>query len=267
MTQDVKKPFINGLVEGHIDSQVFQDILKTHAKESIAFIDFGNLSITNVDPRVLNRAQFTECEISPFHTHDIECDSQEPPFFSRQASTPHFIEKSVALTAIQQLLVHSFSPDKNNHRPYPSAGGLYPVEPLVFLFKERTTSQQELVSGAYHFRPISKTLQLIKKIPTPYFFDKLLHGLIAPTSHPSFALFYVAHLGKTIFKYRYRGYRHALMEAGSMYQQALITAQQMGLRSTAWSSFADYEMLYALDLDHQSYLPLTMQLFGYGGEE
>lgn len=267
MDSVVKKPFINGLVEGHIDSGVYHDILKTHAKESIGFLDFGNLAITNVDPRAISRAQFTECEISPFHTHDLDCETSAEPIFSRQASTPVFQDIPVEFADLQTLLVHSFSPNENNHRPYPSAGGLYPVEPLVFLFKEGLKSQQDFHSGAYHFRPVSKTLQLIKKIPRDYFFNKLLHGLIEPESYPSFAILYIAHIGKTIFKYRYRGYRHALMEAGSMYQQALFTSQQMGLRSTLWSSFADYEMLYALDLDHQTYLPLTMQFFGYGEKE
>lgn len=264
MESETKNPFISGLVEGQLDSKVFQEILKTHAKESIAFLDFGNLAITNVASQTLNRVQFSECEISPFHRHDLDCEVNEEALFTRNASTTKFQNKAITLEDIQQLLVHSFSPGKSNHRPYPSAGGLYPVEPLVFLFKERITADVDFFSGAYHFRPQSRCLQLIKKIPTTHFFEKLLHGLIEPNSTPCFAIFYITHLGKAIFKYRYRGYRHALMEAGSMYQQALVTAQHMGLDSTAWSSFADYEMMYALDLDYQTYLPLTMQLFGYG---
>jgi hypothetical protein len=74
----------------------------------------------------------------------------------------------------------------------------------------------------------------------------------------------MAHLGKAIFKYRYRGYRHALMEAGSMYQQATTISQQKDLRTTVWSTFSEQQMLYELSLDHGTYLPLTMQLFGYG---
>lgn len=264
MSEVAKKPFISGLVEGHIDVKVYQDVLKTHAKESISFLNYGNLSITNIDQRAISRVQFTECEISPFHHHDLECSSQREPVFSRHASTPRFVQKAISLAAIEQLLIDSFSPNPQNHRPYPSAGGLYPVEPIVFLFKERTLTAQEMFSGAYHFRPVSKSLQLLKKLESGYFFDKLLHRLIEPTSFPCFAILYLAHIGKAIFKYRYRGYRHAVMEAGSMYQQAQCIAQHMGLRNTLWSSFSEHEMLYALDLDYGSYLPLTMQLFGYG---
>ena len=81
---------------------------------------------------------------------------------------------------------------------------------------------------------------------------------------PCFSILYLASIGKAIFKYRYRGYRHALMEAGSMYQQATITGQKIELRNTVWSTFSDQELLHAVELDHSSYMPLTLQLFGYG---
>ena len=54
------------------------------------------------------------------------------------------------------------------------------------------------------------------------------------------------------------------MEAGSMYQQATRVAADMDLRTTVWSTFSEQQMLYELSLDHGTYLPLTMQLFGYG---
>lgn len=263
MSAALKKPFISGLVEGHLDAQVYQDILRTHAKESITLLDFGHLAITNVDQRTISRVQFTECEMSPFHHHDKDCQTEAAPFFSRDGSTTRFAQRPVDFSLIEKLLVHSFSPNEANHRPYPSAGGLYPVEPLVFLFEERLNQTVTFCSGAYHFRPISQTLQLIKKM-TSDAFKPLLHGLIEPDCFPALAVVYIAHVGKAVFKYRYRGYRHALMEAGSMYQQALMTAQNLGLRSTVWSSFSDHELVYALDLDPAVYLPLTMQLFGYG---
>lgn len=151
---EIKKPFISSLVEGCIDSTVQNDLLKTYAKECISFIEYGNLSITNVDPQIINRVEFTECEISPFHPHDIECNIEGDADFCRAAST-------------------------------------------------------------------------------------------------------------TNFKYRYRGYRQAIMEAGSMYQHATYASQSMDLRTTLWSTFSEPELMYALDLNHGAFLPLTMQLFGY----
>lgn len=266
MTTEAKAPFINGLVEGSIDAQVYQDVRKTFARETISFLKHGNLSITNTNPKLISRVQFTECEISPFHKHDIDCSNVSVSGFDRKASNTRFADKKIDFSQIQSLLVNSFSPNESGSRPYPSAGGLYPVEPLVFLFNDRINHFEDKVSGCYHFRTISKKLQLIKKTEFNHFYQQLLHGFVGdnPAHWPNFCILYLAHIGKAIFKYRYRGYRHALMEAGSMYQHATVTSQQMDLRTTVWSTFSEPEMLYELGLDHGTYLPLTMQLFGYG---
>lgn len=258
-----KKPFINALLDSYLDSRVYHDILKTYAKETIAFMEYGNLSITNMSSTLTNQIQFTEAEMSPFHKHDIECENTSSTLISRQPSVGVFNDKKIDFLAIQHLLIQCFSPSETGTRPYPSAGGLYPIEPLVFLFKERINHFENNTSGCYHFRSISKTLQLLKPLTMPYFFDKLLHGYMDNNQLPCFGIMYTANIGKTLFKYRYRGYRHALMEVGSMYQQATICSEKIGLRNTVWSTFSDQEMLYALDLDHSAYMPLTMQFFGY----
>ncbi len=260
-----KTTFINGLIEGHLDPQVYQDLRRTFARETISFIKHGNLSITNTNPKLIGRVQFTECEISPFHRNDIDCSHVSTTSFQRQASTAKFGKQKIDLPVLQQLLVNSFSPDEFNKRPYPSAGGLYPVEPLVFLFQERINDFNG-PSGCYHFRPISKKLQLIKKIDIHTFYEKILHGSVGsnPECWPNITILYLAHLGKAIFKYRYRGYRHAMMEAGSMFQHATFVSQECSLRTNVWSTFSEQEMLFELGLDHGMYLPLTTQLFGYG---
>lgn len=266
MAISIKKPFISSLVEGLIHPKVYQDVLKTYAKETLTFLDYGNISITNADEKTLSRVQFTECELSPFRKIEFDCDNLDVSSSQvlRAASTYRFSKKKVKFTDVKKLLVNSFSPDASARRPYPSAGGLYPIEPLVFLFNERLETDISISSACYHFRPVSKKLQMIKEISINTFFDKLLHGFVKHENYPCFCILYIAHIGKAIFKYRYRGYRHALMEVGSMYQQAMINSQQIGLNNTVWSTFGDHEILYALDLDFGTYMPLTMQLFGYG---
>lgn len=261
-----KTNFINGIVEASVDAQVYQDIRKTFARETISFIKHGNLSITNTNSKLISRVQFTESEISPFHKHDIDCSHIETSGFRRKASIPEFINKTIDFSTIQELLVDSFAQEPTGRRPYPSAGGLYPIEPLVFLFDKKVDNFSPAQSGCYHFRPVTKTLQLIKKMEISHFYEKMLHGFVGnnPEHWPNFCILYVAHLGKAIFKYRYRGYRHALMEAGSMYQHATCISQLKNLRTSVWSTFSEQQMLYELSLDHGTYLPLTMQLFGYG---
>ncbi|MFC3909245.1 SagB/ThcOx family dehydrogenase [Legionella dresdenensis] len=266
MATPKKSVFINSLIEASLDAQVYQDLRKTFARETISFIRHGNLSITNTNPKLISRVQFTECEITPFHKNDISCEETEPAQFTRQNSTAKFADRRIDFATIQQLLTATFSPAASGTRPYPSAGGLYPVEPLVFLFNDRINGFNDKPQGCYHFRPVSKKLQLIKELDINHFYQKMLHEFVGNESGhwPNFCILYLAHLGKAIFKYRYRGYRHALMEAGAMYQQATLTSQQAGLRTTVWSTFSEQQMLFELGLNHETYLPLTMQLFGYG---
>lgn len=258
-----KKPFISALVEGQLDTGVYQDVLRTYAKETIAMPAYGNLSIASINASHIARVEYTETEISPFHFHQISCQSVRSEN-KRKASLAKFRARKISLEAIQSLLVNCFSPNETGHRPYPSAGGLYPVEPLVFIFPEQLTDSHDIVSGCYHFRAISQKLQLLKKMDIDYFYQELIQGLVKKEQRPVFAILYVAHIGKAIFKYRYRGYRQAAMEAGSMYQQCTHIAESMGLRTTVWSSFSETQVQRAIDLDHATFLPLTMQLFGFG---
>lgn len=266
MIKNSNTTFISSLVEGYIDPKVYQDVQQTYARETISLLKYGNISITDTNTDAITRVQFTECEISPFHKHDIDCSETEVSCFNRLASKRKFQDKKIQFELIQKFLISAFSPDESGHRPYPSAGGLYPVEPLVFLFDEKVQDYEGNISGCYHFRPISKKLQLIKEIDFMHFYENMLHGFSgSDMKHfPGFCVMYVAHVGKAIFKYRYRGYRQALMEAGSMYQHASHTAQDLGLRTTVWSAFSEPKMMSELNLNHATYFPLTMQLFGYG---
>jgi len=261
MISNKRTHYITGDMETCIDAKVHETVLKTHAKESIALMDYGHFSVTNAEFDLIERMQFTECDILPFHDQDINCTNKLPNPFAREASVFTFSDKKIDFECLANVLNHAYGVDEQGRKAYPSAGGLYPIEPLVFVFQERTNDQ--IQSGCYHFRARLKKLQPIKKLSFERFFNKLLHGMVPIDEAPCFCVLYVAHLGKTIFKYRYRGYRHAVMECGAMYQQATIAAQNLGLRSTAWSSFSDYEMAYALDLDPATFLPITMQLFGY----
>lgn len=259
---DKPKVFHNGLAEATLDVNVYNDVLKTFAKETVSFLNFGNLGITTVSAGKINRAEFSESEISPFRKHEIPCQKGHTKAFKRQASFTKFSEKKITLSEVQNFLLATFSCDDNQHRPYPSAGGLYPVEPLVFLFPERVDSFNH-PAGCYHFRPLSESLQLIQKIDRETFYQKLMHGFVAEGHQPAFCILYIAQVVKAIFKYRYRGYRHALMEAGAMYQAATVSSEHFQLRNTVWCTFSEPEILTALKLDYRSYLPLAMQFFGY----
>ena len=181
----------------------------------------------------------------------------------RKPSLRQFSKKLLDFSDINTLLINSFSPNDEGHRPYPSAGALYPIEPILFLFKERLCHDKPLVSGCYHFKSVDRTLELIKELEMLPTIKRLFHGLVDEDAPPNLCILYLMHIGKSIFKYRYRGYRHALMEVGSMYQQVTMVSQSLGLGSTVWSGFNDYQVMHELGLDRRIFLPLTLQFLGY----
>ena len=134
----------------------------------------------------------------------------------------------------------------------------------MFLFNDRISGFGDNKSGCYHFKPATKSLQLIKQMSEKYFIENLSHGLFDDGSKPHFYTLYLAHMPKALFKYRYRGLRHAVLEAGSMYQNAIFCSQSLGLDSCVWGSFSENEILSALDMNISTYFPLMMQIFGDG---
>ena len=266
MTKDQSQLDAAMRLKASIDMEVYHDILKTHAKESLTFLPFGHLCLSQVNPKTIASIATLESTF-PSDAHDeksaIACASSTKVINDRQPSLRQFSKKLLDFSDINTLLINSFSPNHLGTRPYPSAGALYPIEPILFLFKERISHDQPIESGCYHFKSIDRTLELIKKMEMSPTINRLFHGLVEADAPPNLCILYVMHIGKSIFKYRYRGYRHALMEVGSMYQQVAVVAQSLGLGSTVWSGFNDYQLMHELGLNRRIFLPLTLQFLGY----
>lgn len=249
-----------------IDPCVYRDILKTHAKEALTFLPFGHLCLSPVNAKDIAAIKAFNVSLLPFENDTptvVPCEYPEEMLCERAPSLRHFSKKQLDFSLVKRLLIASFSPHSSGSRPYPSAGGLYSIEPIVFLFEERISHDKPIDSGCYHFKPVHRTLELIKMMDMRPTMRDLFHGLVPEDAPPNICILYVMHIGKSIFKYRYRGYRHALMEVGSMYQQVAMVAQSFELGSTVWSSFNDYQVMQELGLNRRTFLPLTMQFLGY----
>ena len=253
-------------LKASIDPDVYNDILKTHAKEALTFIPFGNMCLSRVNPKMIALIAALQSSFPSEENNTkiaVACVPPTQVLCERKPSLRQFSKKTLDFSVIKTLLISSFSPNALGHRPYPSAGALYPIEAIVFLFNERVSHDAPIVSGCYHFKAIESSLELIKKMEMLPTINRLFHGLVDANAPPNVCILYLAHIGKSIFKYRYRGYRHALMEVGSMYQQVTMVAQSLGLGSTVWSGFNDYQVMHELGLNRRIFLPLTMQFLGY----
>ncbi|WP_296234582.1 SagB/ThcOx family dehydrogenase [Pseudomonas sp. UBA4617] len=180
----------------------------------------------------------------------------------RNESCDHFTESNLNFGTIKSLVSPLLT--KNEHpykRGYPSGGALYPIE--VFLVNlGNKIFQWPSDCNALHLLPSSRTFE----IHSPGIDSNKLSQAILPKEStigtPALALIYLAYLPKALFKYRYRGYRLALMEAGSMYMLIDLRCKELSLNSRPWSGFTDHEVTKNLDLNPALFIPLCIQFVG-----
>ncbi|PWB35884.1 hypothetical protein DCO48_00045 [Pseudomonas sp. SDI] len=174
------------------------------------------------------------------------CDTTEPneisPLTSKQplhrkASCEKFSDYAIPVDTLRAILSPLVSrPDHPYKRGYPSAGALYPVELFCCDLNAQSAWPN---SHVYHLLPRSRKLESIQNC----FAAEHLHDTLLPTKQdigsPSIASIYFMYLPKALFKYRYRGYRHALLEAGALHT-AYRTARVKIHSKVAHSNHPDY---------------------------
>lgn len=244
------------------DEEVLDDILAFHQKTTYLldqrFAKYGQFPIS---AQTLAQLEFTDNEVSPFFHDSIKLSSHSNVNIRRNYSNLNFTDKKMPFSDLSTLLTESFLADANNKRPYPSGGGLYPADVFVLLMQDRMIDAP--ASGVYHYRPSLGLMQQIKKTTTDELYSTVFAESVEQIGSPCVCFVYTINLQKAVVKYNYRGYRNAILEVGSMYQQADLVAQALSIRNRLSSSFSDQRMTKFLELDRQTYLPLVMQYFGY----
>jgi SagB-type dehydrogenase family enzyme len=145
------------------------------------------------------------------------------------------------------------------HRPFrtvPSGGGLYPLE----LYFYQRGDVAGLDAGIYHYSPALNALHFVK----PGNFDEqLAHALVEFQSglarDLSVVVFITALFQRSVFKYRNKGYRFCLLEAGHVAQNLNLSATALGLGVINIGGFFDRRIddLLGLDGIHHSVLYLN----------
>lgn len=170
----------------------------------------------------------------------------------------HEISLATAHEIISPLLSRATHPYK---RGYPSGGALFPVE--LFCCNLSQKSSWPNSQNTLHLLPRSKKMEPIKDCFTA---EQLLKALLptdANIGSPSVALIYLMYLPKAVFKYRYRGYRLAMLEAGSMYMLTDLRCKELKLKNRIWSGYTDHQITKALNLNPALFLPLCVQFIGH----
>jgi SagB-type dehydrogenase family enzyme len=159
-------------------------------------------------------------------------------------STRDFCDKTISKEEIFTLLCHALGSNRSmpsatsaeaifRLRPYPAAGALFAVEFYPVFLRVEDASR-----AVTHFNPSSMTATLVRSAVA----DAELAAALGDTPALRSAALVIVQtivMKRITQKYRERGYRFALLEAGLAAQNICLVASAMGLGSLVWGGFFD----------------------------
>lgn len=247
------------------DEQVLTDIRDFHARQRITSRAevFSTLVSPGYDPAFNATWEFEEfaCSPLPIALRDLAPCDPPPHLLRRRGSARAFAGQPISYATLSALLGWAkCAVDAGGHRPYPSGGGLYPIE--TFVAPLRPDGIETLGSAVYRVLAKSRQLELVAAIEPSDILEAISRPPLGLRKPPPFALVYAASFERVVPKYRHRGYRTALIEAGAIIQQVDLCAKALGLATVPWAWFDEYELSRLLGLNPVR-LPLVLcQLVG-----
>lgn len=165
------------------------------------------------------------------------------------------LPQPLSLLELRTLLHLAYGETRDNHdnpyapRPFrtvPSGGALYPLE----LYFYHGGQVQDLDAGIYHYSPALNALHFVK--PGNHA-REIAAGLVEFQSHLadtlSVVIFITAMFQRSVFKYRNKGYRFTLFEAGHVAQNINLVATGLGLGVINIGGFYDRKIDALLGID------------------
>ena len=170
---------------------------------------------------------------------------------------------SLTLKQVGTLLRHAYGVTRENKgtlmRPFrvvPSGGALYPLE--IFFHSARIKG---LRAGLYHYNPSENQLRLLREgDETERIASAMVQAEVARGA--SLTIFITAFFERSVFKYKDRGYRFVLLEAGHVAQNLNLTATACGLGCVNIGGFFDREIDDFLGLDGVTHSTIYMVAIG-----
>lgn len=250
-----------------LDPRIYEDILEFHCKGNFTLHDcVRNISrLHNLQPQLLADLTGNELQLYP----DMSITLDEPTLETLDNTSPLYREYScdffdgcgITFESVKQLMSPLLRKNENTHkRGYPSAGALYPVE--VFCCSLSPINIWPCPERILHLLPNSGKFEILQNSND---ISSLIDAIL-PTGHdignPSLAIIYVMYMPKTLFKYRYRGYRLALMETGSMYMLIDLQCKALNLKGRQWSGYTDNMVCKAMGLNPTLFYPSCVHFIG-----
>ncbi|MDT0266508.1 SagB/ThcOx family dehydrogenase [Streptomyces sp. DSM 44915] len=193
----------------------------------------------------------------PLAPVDPEHEQQAAPALIRRPSCRDFAPQPLPVEQLGRALWLSYGayqdriPDSPAHRrPVASGGGLYPLE--LYLVADVTGSGRK---GLYHYYVHDHVLEEVRAEVTTEELRELGAQPDLVAAAPAIVLINGL-FWRNRFKYRLRGYRFALLEAGAVIQQLTLVAQSFGWGVVPFAGLYDdvVERLCEIDGVDESFL-------------
>lgn len=136
----------------------------------------------------------------------------------------------------------------SSHRNYPSGGALYPIETYL------VTALQNGTSALFHYNPTLHALEKLWDLPP----NVVVKDLVKRPDDLLFSsvLIFTSVWKRSSAKYGDFTYTVAMLEAGHMSENVLLTATALGLKSRPMAGFDDDLIVSLLDLDPEEEQPV-----------
>ena len=180
----------------------------------------------------------------------------------RHAEREYSLDKFLTFEELSTLIFYSagiredLSGEEKVRRFYPSGGARYPLESYLLIQRVEGISP-----GIYHYNVKENCLELLsgEKEDIRYFKE----GLYYPWSRDAAAVYVITAVWKRNFmKYKDRGYRIVLMEAGHMAHNISLISTALGIGCCNSVGFHNERMEDALDISQEDENSLYMAVLG-----
>ncbi len=191
--------------------------------------------------------------------------SLEKSLRSRHSTREFDLTKDLIIDELSTLLYFSAgvkppftnaAGEKVIRRHYPSGGARYPLE--VYLGIQRVAG---IEPGIYHYNVKDHALEALTT--DPEYLDSLKEGLYYPWSRDAAVIYLVtAAWERNMMKYKDRGYRIVLMEAGHLAENLALAAAALGIGCCNSVGFHNGRINEVLDIEHEDEDSLYMAVLG-----
>jgi SagB-type dehydrogenase family enzyme len=171
-----------------------------------------------------------------------------------------FTSGALNLSHLSQLLwsAQGITGSSGFKRAAPSAGALYPMDIYAVVGREGV---EQIEAGVYHYEPNGHALSYTTKKDVR---DRVAKASLSQMWMASAPLNIVitAEYGRINVKYKERGIRYAMIEAGHIAQNLFLQAEAMGLKAAIVGAFHDNELIEILKIP-RTHEPLLIMPIGY----